>query len=156
MNKRSIRSFALGVFFSVSLIGSYYSFIEKNHTAVPDTKEAEKQLSNNGYTIIKKEEFEQLQTQLKQAEEQLKEKKKETAQEKKTTQEETNFYELYIVKGMTISQIAEQLANKNIIDNKEGFENYLIKNNYHTKVQIGKFALTNKMNYKEIAEIMTK
>ncbi|WP_445490416.1 hypothetical protein [Niallia sp. 03133] len=160
MNKYSIRSFAFGVFFTVSLIGSYYFYSEKDQdsTAVPDTKEAKRVLKEQGYTLITKTEFEQLEIQLKQSKEQLASAK---SDENKTPainddKENSLSYDLYIVNGMSISQIAEQLANKKIVDNKEEFEQYLIKNNYHTKVQIGKFTVANKMSYKDIANLITK
>ncbi|MGP7816249.1 endolytic transglycosylase MltG [Niallia sp. 01092] len=156
MNKSSLRAFAFGVFFSVSLIGSYYSYSEKKQTAAkPTTNEAENLLKEKGYTILTETEYEQLQTQIKQAKESNEKDKQPNKSPVKKTSDSVS-YDLYIVKGMTITQIAEQLANKKIIDNEKDFEHYLIKNNYHTKVQIGTFTLTNNMNYKKIAEAITK
>lgn len=57
---------------------------------------------------------------------------------------------------MTTGEISLQLRNAEIIEDEVEFEQFLIKNGYNTKVQIGIFQLHNKMTYEEIAKIITK
>lgn len=161
MNKRNIRSFSLGMFITVSLIGSFYLFFNKNE--VITDKEAENHLKESGYVVLSKEEYNQLEVKTNLSTEQNTSDEKESVKEIQTIEKENEesddspkSYQLYINAGMTISQITEQLEEAEIIQDRNDFENYLIKNKYHTKVQLGKFKLTSDMSYKQIAVELTK
>lgn len=77
--------------------------------------------------------------------------KAEKEEEKKKTS-----YTLKIEEGMASSDISSVLENNDIIDDAGEFNEYLIDNDYHLKVQIGEYELTTGMSHYEVAEAITK
>lgn len=153
MNKRSIRSFAFGIFFAVSFIGaSTHIFEEKSETTV---KEAKALLKKEGFITISEEEYENLKAKKEEAVEEPKDKVEPPTQEQETENLATQ-YELEIVSGMNTSEIARILEEAHIIDDEQDFEQFLIEHDYNTKVQIGVFDLDSEMDYEEIAKKITK
>ncbi|GAQ19798.1 YceG-like family protein [Oceanobacillus picturae] len=75
--------------------------------------------------------------------------------EKKEEKEKTS-YTLKIKEGMASSDISSVLENNDIIDDAGEFNEYLIDNDYHLKVQIGEYELTTGMSHYEVAEAITK
>ncbi|GKU81265.1 endolytic transglycosylase MltG [Niallia sp. NCCP-28] len=157
MNKHKIRSFAFGIFFSVSLIGVFYFLQDKEKSTKPDSEEAKRIVMEKGYTILSKTDYEQLQTKISTLEKQIASSANE-AENKKTEAKKTipSSYQLHIVKGMSTEEIAKKLANKKMIKNEKKFAQFLIQKDYHTKVQLGKYTIKKDMTYTQIAELITK
>ncbi|AIE60740.1 endolytic transglycosylase MltG [Bacillus methanolicus] len=170
MNKRTVRAFALGILFSVSLIGSAYYFLQNGKSSLSKAKQS---LEEKGYIVLSKSEYTNLQKQSKRKneEKQSQETVKKTEnsplnvhtekgneQSSGSYSEENNVisYELKITSGMNTEQIASILSNVRIIKDAQDFEEFMSNNGYSTKIQQGTFHLTNKMNYSQIAKILTK
>ncbi|MDK8639674.1 hypothetical protein [Niallia taxi] len=169
MNKRSLRSFAFGLFAASSIIGAYTVYSGSGTAEKTDkqitTEQAEKVLSAAGYTAIAKDEYDELIAAKDKAErdaQQAKadaEKKAAEQKETKTDKADSNqpvSYKLQIKSGMNPAEIAETLAKQKIIKDKDEFEAFLIDNDYHTKVQVGTFRVYSDMSFREIAEKITK
>ncbi|CDO01886.1 hypothetical protein BN988_00338 [Oceanobacillus picturae] len=74
----------------------------------------------------------------------------------KEEEKEKTSYTLKIQEGMASSDISSVLENNDIIDDAGEFNEYLIDNDYHLKVQIGEYELTTGMSHYEVAEAITK
>jgi negative regulator of genetic competence, sporulation and motility len=74
----------------------------------------------------------------------------------KEEEKEKTSYTLKIKEGMASSDISSVLENNDIIDDAGEFNEYLIDNDYHLKVQIGEYELTTGMSHYEVAEAITK
>jgi hypothetical protein len=160
MNKRSIRAFSLGIIFTVSVIGSYYFYFD-NSLKLPNSSQAKNLLEEKGYTVLTKTEYQKLRGKIistnKQQTKQSKAQKKILSKNQTIRQENNNTaYLLQVVAGMPSGEIANLLAEQNIIENANEFQQYLITHQYETKVQLGTYNLTNKMDYEQIAKIITK
>ncbi|MGG4504502.1 hypothetical protein ABEP00_03625 [Heyndrickxia sporothermodurans] len=159
MSKQTTRAFALGLLLSAILILVFKPFdnVHKETTV------------KEGYEQIKKSELKQLQQEKAQWEEKYNalavqkndkttdnEKKQTTAKKDETKNDETIKYRITINSGMTPYEIAEQLKSAKIIKDDDKFVQYLIKHKYHEKIQLGKFDVTNKMDFKKLAVVLTK
>lgn len=169
MNKRSLRSFAFGLFAASSIIGAYTAYSGSGTAEKTDkqitTEQAEKVLSAAGYTAIAKDEYDELIAAKDKAERDAQlakadaEKKAAEQKETETDKADSNqpvSYKLKIKSGMNPAEIAETLAKQKIIKDKDEFEAFLIDNDYHTKVQVGTFRVYSDMSFREIAEKITK
>lgn len=159
MNKRNMRSFALGILISVCLIGIFYFSEEKSITQVNmDEKEAKSFLENKGYVILTKEQYNKLESTIADAKENAK--KSKTEQETKHEEiDETSMnttIKLEIISGMVSHDIAALLEKNKIIDDAGQFEMYLEENGYSKRIQLGVFELKAGMSFKEIAKMITK
>lgn len=169
MNKRSLRSFAFGLFAASSIIGAYTVYSGSGTAEKTDkqitTEQAEKVLSAAGYTAIAKDEYDELIAAKDKAERDAQQAKadeeKKAAEQKETETDKADSnqpvsYKLKIKSGMNPAEIAETLAKQKIIKDKDEFEAFLIDNGYHTKVQVGTFRVYSDMSFREIAEKITK
>lgn len=173
MNRQSLRAFAFGMLFSVSAIGSYYFIFEDKREVNLTDEEAKELLKSSGFEVLTAKEFEEVKKaaiedyakeQEKSKEIEDKEKaENETIEENEEQEDSTDkeeekvlTYELEIKSGMSTAEISSLLVNAGIIGDAAEFEQYLISENYNTKVQVGTFELTNKMSIDEIARIITK
>ncbi len=160
MNKRSIRSFALGILLSVSLIGIFYFLEEKNPVQEPiREQEAKSFLEEQGFIILTKEQFNELESSVEEAKETEKQFKTEQESKPEETDETTindTTMKLEIISGMVSHDIASLLKKNKIIDDANQFETYLEENGYSKRIQLGVFELKTGMSYKEIAKIITK
>ncbi|WP_394232959.1 hypothetical protein [Niallia oryzisoli] len=154
MNKRSLRSFAFGIFMTVSIIGcfSFFQKEPKQQESIP-MKDAKALLEKSGYVILPVTEYEELQ---KQTPIQEKEEAVQNVQEADPSVDSIKNYQLEITEGLAPNDIAAKLAENQIIKNEKEFTDFLINQNYHTKIQLGSFPLTNQMSYQQIADIITK
>lgn len=156
MNKRGIQAFSFGIIFTVSLLGSYYFYFEKSN--VQTINEAKSLLKSKGYTILTQVEYQQLkEKKTSQIKSTITPQKKEQSKKQTVTQNtDEKAYQLQVTTGMASGEIAKLLAENKIIENAMEFERYLITHHYETKVQLGTYSLTNKMDYKQLAKIITK
>ncbi|MGM0874268.1 MAG: hypothetical protein ACQEWV_05615 [Bacillota bacterium] len=174
MSKTGFQAFAAGMIVATSVLGGTY-FLSDNQSATADSKQKEVTksdvetfLTSNGKISITTDEYEQLleakdkavQQQTAQTEQKAKTPsqvestaKAEPAEEKK---EEVINYKLTIKAGMTTSEISDLLEQNGIISNSFDFDQYLIKGGYHKKVQLGTFDVKKGMDFKQLAEILTK
>jgi len=162
MKKQSIRSFALGMLLTVSILGVYYYYIQEE-TVTDDISmnidNAKKLVKEEGYMILSESEYNDLRTKQKEL---VKEspptdtsKKTESTEDVKELEEESYKYTLKITRGMSISSISKLLEKHKIIENREKFESFLTKNGYQTDIQVGAFKLNSDMSLKKIAKIIT-
>ncbi|WP_312092174.1 hypothetical protein [Niallia sp.] len=162
MKKQSLRSFAIGMLITASIIGSFYFYQEKKDQAetVLNVTDASTYLQQKGFIVLSDAEYEDLQKSIeekKQSQEKTAAEANEKKQEESKEQEQESYaYTLKVKSGMSISTIATLLYKNKIVEDQEEFETYLIDNDYHKKIQVGSFRLTNEMSYKKIAEKLTK
>ncbi|HLR80662.1 MAG TPA: hypothetical protein VK119_08850 [Bacillota bacterium] len=79
-------------------------------------------------------------------------KKEDKKEDKKSSKE----YTLHIRSGMASSEIGTMLAENNIVKDAQKFNKFLKDNDYDERVQLGKFKVSSDMNFREIAEKITK
>lgn len=169
MNKRNVRSFAIGVFLSVSLIGFFYFFQYEPRQGAYDLEDARALLEEKGYVTLEKSEYSALQEKAvlpNEATPQEQEKKEveepnEGTQEKEAVNEDQSAdkiinYQLEIVSGMTSNEIAKILAQNKIVQDETAFAKFLINHDYQTDIQLGSFPLTNQMSFEQIANMISK
>lgn len=157
MNKQGIRAFSFGIIFTISIIGSYYFYFNQPSKSQIKLSSAKQLLQKNGYVILSKKEYKKVIN--KQASESAKSGGLKI--QKSPTQTSDNVpsvrtFHLQIVSGMTSEDIGHILAVQKIIENEGEFQQYLISHQYHTKIQLGSYDLTNKMDYEQIAKTITK
>lgn len=163
MNKKSIRSFAFGIVFTISFIVAYTMFFEEEQEI--SVSEAKTILEDEGYITIAQKDYEQLkeenseeaspeaEAEQKEAEEKNEEQSPDSKQEENT---DVIHYQLEIQRGMKTHNISQLLEAANIIENRSDFEKFLIEHNYSKKVQVGTFELNSTMNYDTIGKMITK
>lgn len=160
MNKRSVRSFALGILLSVSLLGTYYLLDEKHASEETiNVKEAKSFLEGQGFTILTKEQYAELESAIKEAKETDTKLQTEQVSQLEESEEATNndaSMKLEIISGMVSHDIAALLEKNKIIDDASQFAIYLEENGYSKRIQLGVFELKAGMSYKEIAKVITK
>ncbi|HYK74525.1 MAG TPA: hypothetical protein VEV44_15630 [Pseudoneobacillus sp.] len=160
MNKRSIRAFSLGIFFAVSIVGSFYlTFDEKPKEKNISIQDAKKVLKDKNYLIYSQEEFEAKKERLVEetTEKNKKENKQKEEQKNDTTTESTTItYHLEIVSGMTSNDIVDRLYEAEIIKNPNEFQRFLDNHQFSTKIQLGIFVIKSNMSLEQIAKIITK
>lgn len=173
MSKRTLMAFSFGIFFTVSIIGTYYyAFSDENETI--SQKEAKDLLKEKNYVILTKSKYNQLVEGKSDATKNQGKKetgKKETIKEEKSTpekevvpqkesvvkkNEDVISYQLQITSGMTSEGIAEVLERQGIIKDHSELSAFLDNNGYSTKIQLGEFTVTSEMGFEQIARIITK
>ncbi|MCQ6273692.1 aminodeoxychorismate lyase [Bacillus sp. V3B] len=168
MNKRNVRSFAIGVFLSIFLIGLFYFFQNDTKQDEDDLEEARAFLEENGYIILEDSEYSTLQEKAtipkdiptqEQVEEKVEEPNKSNQEDDVDDDQSAHMiinYQLEIVSGMTSNEIAKILTQNHIVQDETSFANFLINHGYHTDIQLGSFPLTNQMSFEQIANMITK
>lgn len=159
MNKYRLRAFSFGIIFAVCIIGIYYYLYYETNVIQPEEKtftveDAKEIITKNDLVVLSEDEL----NELKSASEQLKELKKEkdTKKKKKKPKDKVKVFELEVKTGLTSTEIAAILKEEKIIKDEAEFIDFLAINGYSKSIQLGKFTLTDKMSYEEIAEIITK
>jgi hypothetical protein len=168
MNKRSVRSIAIGIFLSSLLIGLFYFFQQGPRQKEYSLEDARTLLEGKGYTILENSKYKTLQekatipndaTPQEQGREEV-EKSTESTQGKVVNDEQSTDmiinYQLEIVGGMTSNEIAKILVQNKIVQDETAFANFLIDRDYHTDIQLGVFPLTNQMSFEQIANMISK
>ncbi|GIO27542.1 hypothetical protein [Ornithinibacillus bavariensis] len=82
--------------------------------------------------------------------------KKDANQEQKQEQEKAKTFTLKIESGMPSSTIAKELAANGIVDNADKFIDFLEKEGYAVRIQLGEFKLTSDMSYEQVAKALTR
>jgi cell division protein YceG involved in septum cleavage len=167
MSKTGFQTFAAGMIVATSLLGGTY-LLSDNKSAEADAEkkevtnsDVESFLTSNGKVSISTDEYEELlaakdkavQQQDTKTAEETPQQEENTAEEKK---EEVVKYSVTIKSGMTTSEISDLLEQNGIIEDSFDFDQFLIKGNYHQKVQLGTFTVQKGMTYNQLAEVLTK
>lgn len=171
MSKTGFQAFAAGMIVATSVLGGTY-FLSDNQSASADAKkkevtksDVETFLTSNGKISITTDEYEQLleakneavqqqATQTAKTQSKVESTAKEEPAEEK--EEEVIKYKLTIKAGMTTSEISDLLEQNGIISDSFEFDQFLIKGDYHRLVQLGTFEVKKGMDFKQLAEILTK
>ncbi|APH04378.1 endolytic transglycosylase MltG [Bacillus weihaiensis] len=177
MSKTGFRAFAAGMIVSTSVLGATYLFSNNQESSSPKEKQeiskddVEAYLSNNGEIPIKTEEYEQLlaaknasvqgetkapETEQKTEEIEKTEETPKAEEPKEEKKEETVTYKVTIKEGMTTSEVSDQLEQNGIIESSGEFDQFLIKNEYHTRVQLGTFEVKKGMTFEQLADAFTR
>lgn len=80
----------------------------------------------------------------------------ENKDDKQDKKDAVKKYTINIESGVLSSEISEKLAANDIIDDATKFNLYLTDNDYGEKIQLGKFKVNSDMNFKELAEAISK
>src|SRR5690625_2956319 len=182
--RQPLRFFAVGLLVaSILLYGYYFFFVSSNvEETEMETDELIAQVEDEGYRVISEDEYLSY-TFLKQQEEEEKKDdekdKKETEKdkskeedkdkekddkkeenEKEEDEQEDNNNEVkehtFTTSDNVVSQdVADELIDNGIIDDRQAFLDYLNDNDYSSYVQIGTFTVSSDMSFKELAEIIT-
>lgn len=155
MNKQGIRAFSLGMIVAICLLGTYYYYFAQENLKIVDAQSAKSLLQKSGFIVLSSDEYKKLQTA-----QSNKNEKSSTNQTKNNNfnknQSTTVTYHLKVAPGMNLSEIASLLVQEKIIDNNVEFTQYLTVHHDDSKIQLGSYTLTNKMDYEQIAKIITK
>ncbi|WP_100331570.1 endolytic transglycosylase MltG [Bacillus xiapuensis] len=152
MSKQTTRAFAAGLL-SASLALLSYTMIRDDEQSAPSDKEMITELKQNGYVVYTKEEANQQMNMKQQAAAEPKPEKKSNKQEK--TLQTNEAFTLDIQPGMTSSEIGSLLEKAGIVKDEHTFNDYLTKNGYAGKLQVGKYTLYPSMSAKQIAIVIT-
>ncbi|MGG3924688.1 hypothetical protein ABET51_01625 [Metabacillus fastidiosus] len=164
MSKVGFQAFAAGMIVATSVMGASY-FLENNQKSAEQSVQKEvtdaqvkNYLSKKGQLAISNEEYDDLKNQKeKLLIEQKNNQANKTEQNKEQPKEqEKKKYTLMIRKGMSTSDVSNLLQANGIIASSKDFNQFLIKGNYHTKVQLGDFEVVQGMNFQQITAIITK
>ncbi|MED4530718.1 hypothetical protein [Metabacillus fastidiosus] len=164
MSKVGFQAFAAGMIVATSVMGASY-FLENNQKSAEQSVQKEvtdaqvkNYLSKKGQLAISNEEYDDLKNQKeKLLIEQKNNQANKTEQNKEQPKEqEKKKYTLMIRKGMSTSDVSNLLQANGIIASSKDFNQFLIKGNYHTKVQLGDFEVVQGMNFQQITAVITK
>ncbi|MDQ0233621.1 hypothetical protein [Metabacillus malikii] len=183
MSKARVQAFAAGMIVATSLLGVTYYLSDKqtdNTKKEITEKEVDTFLTEKGKMSIDTVEYEEYlatkdtANQEKEPAETPKENstpaKEETPPQAETPakeetppqeeapekKEEEKKYTLTISEGMTTSAVSDLLEQNGIIEDSFEFSQFLIKNNYHQRVQLGTFEVKKGMDYNQLAQAITK
>jgi hypothetical protein len=82
--------------------------------------------------------------------------KTEDTSKNEDNQEKAKSFTLKIEAGMPSSSIAKELAANGIVDNADKFIDFLEKEGYAVRIQLGEFKVSSDMSYEQIAKALTK
>ncbi|KZN96321.1 endolytic transglycosylase MltG [Aeribacillus composti] len=176
MNKRILQAFSAGMIVSTSILtltfylGNYdqkvvaekeltdksvNEYLAQNNKIAVSNKEYEEFLS---YKDTKVKNLNKTPQQNEQQQKQQNQNAQNQNQEQKNNNQQTEVkpVKVNIKEGMTTSDVSKILEQSGIIDSASKFNQYLIKHDYHKRVQIGTFEVKKGMSYYEIAEALTR
>ena len=145
MNKAALRGFAAGILLTTAVFAGFFYGTGMDKEPVPTIKEAKMKLVAAGYTLSKQP---------------VKEENKKPAEDKAKPEQNkpkpsVHSYTLTIKANMTSSEIAKTLYEQKIIDDAGRFEEYLEDQGFASKIQIGKFIVTDNMSDRQLANTLT-
>lgn len=157
MTKRGLQGLAAGIFLTSAILTYLYFFqtqeveSHEDETEIPELKLSSEEmmdiLTDKGFVVLEEDEYQSL----------LKAKEEAEANEEEPMIEEPVHHGVLVVKsGMNSTQVAELLAELQVIDDTNAFIDYLRNENLTTKIEVGEFELNSSMSYEEIAKIITK
>ncbi|ASS91917.1 MULTISPECIES: endolytic transglycosylase MltG [Aeribacillus] len=181
MNKRILQAFSAGMIVSTSILTLTFYLGNYDQKVVAEKELTDKSvneyLAQNNKIAVSNKEYEEFlsykDTKVKnlnktpQQNEQQQKQQNQNAQnqnaqnqnqEQKNNNQQTEVkpVKVNIKEGMTTSDVSKILEQSGIIDSASKFNQYLIKHDYHKRVQIGTFEVKKGMSYYEIAEALTR
>lgn len=166
--KQTVRSFSIGLFAAgLIMLIVYYFFDEPSIDLTKiETNELIDHLEENGYRIVTEEEYISISvadTNNKKSEEDKKKDEgnsdSELTEEDAVSDDETDIETkiIAIEPGMaTSAQVSALLADKDIIDDADEFNQYLLEHGYSFLIKAGVYEFGKDMSFEEIAEILIK
>jgi hypothetical protein len=162
MSKVGFQAFAAGMIVATSLLGGTYFLSDKQSASADIEKkeisesEVESFLTSNGKISVPTDEYEELlavkDNALKQPVEQPEKVEEKQPEEKK---EEVVKYTVKVTAGMSTYEISNLLEQNGIISDSFAFDQYLIKHDFHRKIQLGSFEVRKGMDWYQLAHILT-
>lgn len=155
MSSKKLQSFASGLFIATAALGGMYYFvdrpaeihIEDEHTDTPTVQEMKVHLEQEGYVVLPKEEVDM----------NKEDEKNEIEEDEQATETQPVYMMvLQITKGMTSSEIAEQLIAGRIISDQKAFLDLVSKKDAAQSFQIGEYELSSDQSIEEILATLTK
>jgi len=144
MKKQPIRAFGFGLLAAAAAL-FFSNQLTSEQSAELSTEQMIQQLQDADY-VVQREENEQA-----------------PIPQSETTQTKNNIQQpaaasvtVSIETGMSSNEIAAKLKKAGIIEDSSSFNQFLTKNGYADKLQIGSFVFKNGMTEKEVADILTK
>ncbi|WP_071460133.1 hypothetical protein [Bacillus massilinigeriensis] len=175
MNKQTARMFALGILFTLLIVwpAQYFTQPAEEERTKPTVADAKQLLKKEGYSVLSQSQLAELESKTaekqptpskkqpkgKDADQKEKAEKEQAAQlekEKAAKENEVKKFTLNITKGMSPGEISSLLKENKIIKDSGEFEKYLIDNDFHTDIQIGRYTLDSKMDFNKISKVITK
>ncbi|EIA20660.1 endolytic transglycosylase MltG [Listeria fleischmannii] len=152
--KNNLRMVALGLLISAAVLFVFSQFFSPD-TDAATTKEKTATTQEAGNNTTWKQKYEKLlaKQELEKNEAAEKERQETTAKadaEKKKN--EVKKYTLIIQKGDPTSKVSQNLQENGIIPVAKNFDNYLKQNDYEKYIRDGKYELTSKMTFEQIAK----
>ncbi|WP_445612704.1 aminodeoxychorismate lyase [Geobacillus sp. YF-1] len=142
MRKRTMRSFALGLLASASLIGAAYYL---SPPTPPTEQEVKAFLKQHGLIAIAKDEYDQLRrTGRKVA----------ATPTPKPSRQTVYVYRLVIEKGDTPESFAKELESAGVIDSARSFNDYLQQRGLARSIRPGTYTVRSDMDYAAISRLI--
>ncbi|AGE23041.1 MULTISPECIES: endolytic transglycosylase MltG [Geobacillus] len=148
MNKRSMRSFALGLLASTALIGaSYYA----SPPAAPTEAEIKTFLKQHGLVAVAKEEYDRLRSAQPNAAP-----KAASKQMSEPSGQTVYVYRLVIQKGDTPETFARELEEAGIVQSARAFNDYLEQHGLTRSIRPGVYNVRSDMDYAAIGRLIAE
>lgn len=156
MSKKMLRGIATGILITTLFFA--YSFYFTDIFYVNETPVTEKVISEQDVTkylqehnlkMIPVDEYEELVAKV-----DIIEKEKKLDEDEEILKEDTKI-KLIIEPGMSSSAVGQLLEEKDIITDKNSFENYIITKGLETKIRAGEYDISSTMSIEEIVDIIT-
>ncbi|EQB95041.1 aminodeoxychorismate lyase [Geobacillus sp. A8] len=148
MNKRSMRSFALGLLVSTALIGaSYYA----SPPAAPTEAEVKAFLKQHGLVAVAKEEYDRLRSAQPNAAP-----KAASKQMSEPSGQTVYVYRLVIQKGDTPETFARELEEAGIVQSARAFNDYLEQHGLTRSIRPGVYNVRSDMDYAAIGRLIAE
>lgn len=109
----------------------------------------------DGYIEINEREYKQLQQEATQWKQKYDELKDEGNKKKQRNKQAVQSLHLNITEGMTSKEVSRQLEKAKVIKDADKFNEYLADHELQQLIQLGDYTLTNEMDFKTIANIIT-
>ncbi|MFD2637443.1 hypothetical protein [Piscibacillus salipiscarius] len=161
--KPLVQAFSIGLFTATVIIGIVFFQIEDSSGQTTSDQneltenQARQHLEENGYAVIEQSEYEKLVRERQHLKTKIENQSDQTESgDNQSNSESVKIYQFKVNSGMSLSELASQLEELNIIDDAESFSQFMENNNYSRNVQLGEFELHNRLTYEQIANILTK
>lgn len=158
MGREGLRGFASGLLIATIVLGSFYYIEEKKQDKPLTLAQLKAESKQLGYNLVRKEANSIQNHSSKDTNPTSDGQTNISENEKKTdtSSPKSNTYKLIISPDMTSQDIGQELKKHEVINDASDFNQFLVENNFSTKLQIGEYVLTNDMSYTQIASIITK
>ncbi|WP_163539626.1 endolytic transglycosylase MltG [Gracilibacillus sp. YIM 98692] len=152
--KPIIRSFAIGLLTATLIIGVFFYLTEEKSVDKSNLLSEEDMLDNledSGYFIYSEDMEQKLTEHVNKA-------KNEATEENDNEENHAPklvYYNISIDRGMSVSDVASKLVEKEVISNENRLIEYLENEELSHHIQIGSFEIHNQMSIEEITNAIT-